>query len=205
MQNGKFITIEGLEGAGKSTQIKHICAYLENKGVEFLTTREPGGSDLGEKIRQLLLKDKSLQISPMTELLLMFSARSEHICKVIKPALEKGKWVISDRFTDSSFAYQGGGRLIAKADIKKLEELVQKDCHPDITFFLDVDVETGMRRLENRVEKDKIEQERDDFFIRARDVFIQRAKDEPKRIKIIDASQNIKTVETEIIKHLAKL
>lgn len=205
MKKGKFITIEGLEGAGKSTQIEYICSYLQLKGIEVVKTREPGGSDIGEKIRKLLLDDEFCSMHSDTELLLMFSARNEHINQKIKPALAIGKWVVSDRFTDSSFAYQGGGRLIDMSRIKELENWVQKDFRPDLTFFLDVGVNIGMNRIKNRLTKDRIEQERNNFFERVRNIFIERANKYPQRIKLIDASTEIKKVKTQIIKYLEEL
>lgn len=203
MKKGKFITIEGVEGAGKSTQIKYICSHLQQKGIEVVKTREPGGSDLGEKIRQLLLNNENdYSMDANTELLLMFSARNEHINKIIKPALKSGKWVISDRFTDSSFAYQGGGRLLDMSRIKILEDWVQKDFQPDLTFFLDVGIATGMNRIKFRLTKDRIEQEKNEFFKRVRNVFIERAKKYPERIKLINSSCSIKEVKEQIIKYL---
>ena len=148
MNKGKFITIDGVEGAGKSTQIDFICSYLHRKGIEVVKTREPGGTDLGEKIRSLLLDVSSKEMHSDTELLLMFSSRNELIQNKIIPALNDGRWVISDRFTDASFAYQGGGRMLNLDRITKLEEWVQGTFQPDLTLLLDVSVDIGMKRIE---------------------------------------------------------
>ncbi|MCS5590984.1 MAG: dTMP kinase [Gammaproteobacteria bacterium] len=205
MKQGKFITIDGVEGAGKSTQIDFICSYLQEKGVEVVRTREPGGTELGEKIRELLLGVETGAMCSDTELLLMFSARNEHIQSKIKPALAQGKWVVSDRFTDASFAYQGGGRLLDMARIEVLESWVLGEFRPDLTLLLDLSVDIGMVRIEARSAKDRIEQEERAFFERVRQVFIDRSQQYPKRIKLVDASVSIGEVSQQIHFYLEQL
>ncbi len=198
MSKGKFITIDGVEGAGKSTQINLICSYLHRKGIEVVRTREPGGTDLGEKIRSLLLDVDNKEMHSDTELLLMFSSRNELIQNKIIPALDKGHWVVSDRFTDASFAYQGGGRMLDLDRISKLESWVLGEFQPDLTLLLDVSVDIGMTRIEARAAKDRIELEERAFFERVRSVFIDRSKSYPERIKLIDASGSISEIHTKI-------
>ena len=205
MKQGKFITIDGVEGAGKSTQIDFICSYLQEKGVEVVRTREPGGTELGEKIRELLLGVETGAMCSDTELLLMFSARNEHIQSKIKPALAQGKWVVSDRFTDASFAYQGGGRLLDMARIEVLESWVLGEFRPDLTLLLDLSVDIGMTRIEARSAKDRIEQEERAFFERVRKVFIDRSQQYPQRIKLVDASVGISEVSHQIHTYLEQL
>jgi dTMP kinase len=188
MHRGKFITIDGVEGAGKSTQIDFICNYLAKKNINVILTREPGGTELGEKIRALLLSTDTQSMSSDTELLLMFAARNEHIKTKIMPALDKGDWVLSDRFTDASYAYQGAGRGLSIERIAQLEKWVLQDFTPDVTLLLDVPVALGMSRVKFRGHKDRIELETNDFFNRVRDGYIERSKQFPKRIKLIDAS-----------------
>jgi len=170
MNKGRFITIDGVEGAGKSTQIDLICSYLQRKGIKVVRTREPGGTDVGEKIRSVLLDVDNQEMHSDTELLLMFSSRNELIQNKIIPALNNGSWVVSDRFTDASFAYQGGGRMLNLDRIAKLEEWVLGDFQPDLTLLLDISVEIGMTRIEARAAKDRIELEERAFFERVRSV-----------------------------------
>ena len=198
MNKGKFITIDGVEGSGKSTQIDLICSYLQRKGIEVVRTREPGGTDLGEKIRSLLLDIDNKEMHSDTELLLMFSSRNELIQNKIIPALNKGSWVVSDRFTDASFAYQGGGRMLDLNRISKLESWVLGEFQPNLTLFLDVSVDVGMQRVEARAAKDRIELEERAFFERVRSVFIDRSKSYPERIKLIDASGSISEIHNNI-------
>jgi dTMP kinase len=205
MKQGKFITIDGVEGAGKSTQIDFICSYLQEKGVEVVRTREPGGTELGEKIRSLLLGVETGDMHSDTELLLMFSARNEHIQSKIQPALAQGKWVVSDRFTDASFAYQGGGRSLDLKRIEALETWVQGEFRPDLTLLLDLSVDIGMTRIEVRSAKDRIEQEKRAFFERVRQVFIDRSLQYPQRIKLVDASVAIDEVSQQIHTYLEQL
>ena len=198
MNKGKFITIDGVEGSGKSTQIDLICSYLQRKGIDVVRTREPGGTDLGEKIRSLLLDVDNKEMHSDTELLLMFSSRNELIQNKIIPALNKGSWVVSDRFTDASFAYQGGGRMLDLDRISKLESWVLGEFQPDLTLLLDVSVDIGMTRIEARAAKDRIELEERAFFERVRSVFIDRSKSYPERIKLIDASGSISEIHNKI-------
>ena len=202
MSRGKFITIDGLEGAGKSTQIDFIKKYLSDRNRDVFLTREPGGTDLGERLRALLLDKNIDAMNPDTELLLMFAARNEHVKKVIVPKLEQGVWVISDRFTDASYAYQGGGRGIPLERIGELEQWTLQDFVPDMTFLLDLDVELGLSRVEKRGEKDRFEEEHKDFFNKVREIFSNRASKYPKRIKLIDASKNIDETSSQIKKIL---
>ncbi|MDB9938560.1 dTMP kinase [Candidatus Thioglobus sp.] len=198
MNKGKFITIDGVEGSGKSTQIDLICSYLQRKSINVVRTREPGGTDLGEKIRSLLLDVDNKEMHSDTELLLMFSSRNELIQNKIIPALNKGSWVVSDRFTDASFAYQGGGRMLDLNRISKLESWVLGEFQPNLTLFLDVSVDVGMQRVEARAAKDRIELEERAFFERVRSVFIDRSKSYPERIKLIDASGSISEIHNNI-------
>ncbi|WP_416686561.1 dTMP kinase [Candidatus Pseudothioglobus sp. Uisw_041] len=198
MNKGKFITIDGVEGSGKSTQIDLICSYLQRKGIDVVRTREPGGTDLGEKIRSLLLDVDNKEMHSDTELLLMFSSRNELIQNKIIPSLNKGSWVVSDRFTDASFAYQGGGRMLDLNRISKLESWVLGEFQPNLTLFLDVSVDVGMQRVEARAAKDRIELEERAFFERVRSVFIDRSKSYPERIKLIDASGSISEIHNNI-------
>ena len=202
MRRGKFITIDGLEGAGKSTQIDFIKKYLSARNRDVFLTREPGGTDLGERLRVLLLDKNIDAMNSDTELLLMFAARNEHVKKVIVPKLEQGVWVISDRFTDASYAYQGGGRGIPLERIGELEQWTLQDFVPDMTFLLDLDVELGLSRVEQRGEKDRFEEEHKDFFNKVRDIFSNRASKYPERIKLIDASKNIDETSSQIKKIL---
>ena len=198
MNKGRFITIDGVEGAGKSTQIDLICSYLQRKGIDVVRTREPGGTDVGEKIRSVLLDVDNQEMHSDTELLLMFSSRNELIQNKIIPALNNGSWVVSDRFTDASFAYQGGGRMLNLDRISKLEEWVLGDFKPDLTLLLDINVELGMTRIEARAAKDRIELEERAFFERVRSVFISRSEAFPERIKLIDASGTIDDIHEKI-------
>ncbi len=198
MERGKFITIDGVEGAGKSTQITFICDYLKAKGVKVILTREPGGTDVGEKIRTLLLSNSTGKMHADTELMLMFAARNEHIQNKIMPALKQGDWVLSDRFTDASYAYQGGGRGLDVERIAQLEQWVLQDFTPDMTLLLDVPVEIGMSRVESRGKKDRIELEATDFFNRVRQAYIDRSEQFPERIKLIDSSQTVEHTKQQI-------
>jgi len=205
MQKGKFITIDGVEGAGKSTQIDFICQYLTDKGINVVLTREPGGTEVGEKIRTLLLSNSTGKMHADTELMLMFAARNEHIQNKIIPTLNQGDWILSDRFTDASYAYQGGGRGLDIARIAQLEQWVLRSFAPDMTLLLDIPVDIGMRRVESRGEKDRIEQESLDFFNRVRNTYIARSEQYPERIKLIDAAQTIEHIQQRIQEILDKL
>ena len=193
MTPGKFITLEGIDGAGKSTQLAWIEECLRRAGVSFIATREPGGTELGERLRALLL-DKTMTMHAETEALLMFAARREHLDKVILPALAQGRWVISDRFTDASFAYQGGGRGLSFEKLAILEHWVQGELQPDLTLYFDVPVEVGQQRVSQLKELDRFEIERNDFFQRVRQAYRDRAQLFPQRIRLIDASASLDEV-----------
>jgi len=196
--NGRFITIEGTEGVGKTTNIAFIHSLLEQAGREVVLTREPGGTPIGEDIRELLLGHKHDGMSDDTELLLMFAARAEHLDKVIRPSLEAGKDVLCDRFTDATYAYQGGGRGIDIKHIAVLENWVQGELRPDLTLLLDVPVAIGLARAGKRSAPDRFEREQHEFFERVRNMYLQRARAEPQRYRIIDASQPLDAVQSQI-------
>jgi dTMP kinase len=196
---GKFITLEGIDGAGKSTHIPAIAEILRSRGREVLITREPGGTPLGERLRELLLHET---MHPETETLLMFAARRQHLAQVIQPALARGAYVLSDRFTDASFAYQHGGRGVAAAKIRELEAWVQDDFQPDLTLLFDVPVSVSSQRLAGARDPDRFERENGEFFERIRQSYLQRAREFPKRFRVIDASKpliEIKVLIEEII------
>jgi dTMP kinase len=185
---GKFITLEGIEGAGKTTQLHFIRQLLEARGQPVVTTREPGGTALGEEIRELLLDHRHTGMTADSELLLMFAARAEHLVRHIKPALESGAWVLCDRFTDATYAYQGGGRGVAWERIAALETWVQGPLRPDLTLILDLPVEAGLRRAGSRSEPDRFERETKAFFEAVRAAYLRIARQEPERVQIIDAA-----------------
>lgn len=192
MKRGCFITLEGGEGAGKSTMIRHIESWLSESQHDVVTTREPGGTPLAEQIRSLVL-DASLESgndtpAELTELLLMFASRAQHLERLIRPALESGKTVVCDRFTDATWAYQGGGRGMSSKWIAALEQLVHGDLQPDLTLLLDLGVQRGLERASNRSEPDWFEREQVDFFERVRAVYLERAAAAPERFAVIDAS-----------------
>lgn len=193
---GRFISLEGSEGAGKSTAMQTITGLLSAWGVEHIQTREPGGQANAEHIRQLLLHSEHLDDN--TELLLMFAARNEHLVKTIRPALDEGIWVVSDRFVDASFAYQGFGRQISWQTIEYLEQWIVGDTHPDLTIYLDVDPEVGLQRAANRSAKDRIEKENICFFNDIRKGYLKRLEQNPKRMKKVDANQNVDQVADQI-------
>ncbi len=201
----RFITLEGGEGAGKSTVIAALRDALESAGENVVCTREPGGTPLAEQIRGLLLQPHHESASPQTELLLMFAARAQHVRETILPALQRGAWVISDRFTDSSYAYQGGGRGLDMAFIAELERRVV-GIVPAMTLLLDIDVHEGRVRTNTRdLWPDRIEREQEDFFSRARGVFLMRAAAEPERFRVIDAGRVRDEVAAEAVAHLLTL
>ena len=195
---GKFITIEGGEGAGKSTMMKRLVAWLEAHGHRVICTREPGGTPLAEKVRRILLNDEQLEICSKAELLLMFAARAQHLDELIRPALMRGETVLSDRFTDASWAYQGGGRGVPAAQIAGLEQMVHGDLQPDLTLLLDLPVELGLQRASIRSEADRIEQESLHFFERVRQAYLERAHSDTQRFAVIDASGNVDQVWSQI-------
>jgi len=204
-QAGKFITLEGGEGAGKSTNLAIIRDCLQQAGVDLIETREPGGTELSEAIRALLLDRQYTGMHEQTELLLMFAARAEHLQQKILPALARGQWVLCDRFTDASYAYQGGGRQMNKESITQLEQWVQGDVRPDYTLLLDVPVEIGMQRAMQRGEADRFESEQQSFFERVRAAYLARAEQAPERFRIIDASKDLPEVEQQIREVMANI
>ena len=197
-KRGRFITLEGVEGVGKSTHLAFVCAQLRARGLKVLETREPGGTPEAEEIRATLLKVRGGAFDPMAELLLMFAARAVHVERLIRPALVAGTWVVCDRFTDASYAYQGGGRGIPAPHIASLERMVLKGLKPDLTLLLDVDVSVGMARARSRGALDRFEQERDAFFNKVRRVYRARAKKEPRRIQVVDAGQDLYAVQRDV-------
>lgn len=197
-RKGRFITVEGGEGAGKSSNLAFIRQLLEDAGKTVVFTREPGGTPLGEEIRQLLLGHRHNGMAEDTELLLMFAARSEHLHRKILPALEAGSWVLCDRFTDASYAYQGVGRGIGRERIALLEQYVQGDLRPDLTLLLDLPVEIGLARAGERSTPDRFEREPRAFFDKVRQGYLQLAEQEPKRVKVIDAAPALTQVQRQI-------
>lgn len=204
MKQGQFITLEGIDGAGKSTQLAWIVELLQQAGLQPVVTREPGGTPLGERLRELLL-DKSMAMHTETEALLMFAARREHLDKVILPALAQGQWVISDRFTDASFAYQGGGRGLGQAKLGILEQWVQDALQPDLTLYFDVPVEVGQQRVNRIKDADRFEQEQASFFQRVRNAYLDRARQFPQRIQIIDSSRDLADVKAAVEQAIQRL
>ncbi|MEP1471725.1 MAG: dTMP kinase [Halieaceae bacterium] len=197
---GLFITVEGGEGVGKSTNIAFLEAYLREHGVELEVTREPGGTAMAEAIRELLLEPRDESVHPVTELLLMFAARSQHLHSRIEPALAAGRWVLCDRFTDATYAYQSGGRGISARLVRELEQIVQGDLRPDYTLLLDAPVATGMGRARERGALDRFEQEQLEFFERVRATYLQLAEQSSGRFRLIDASQSLDEVQQQLLK-----
>jgi len=204
-ERGRFITLEGVEGAGKSTQMNVMGEFLEARGIAVVTTREPGGTPLGEAIRELLLNPDNRGMALDTELMLVFAARAQHLAEVIRPALEAGVWVLSDRFTDATYAYQGGGRGIPSRRIAVLEEWVQGALRPDLTLLLDLPIKLGMSRMAARGRPDRFEREHEAFFERIRSTYVERAGAEPLRFRRIDASQPVEQVSRAVREALADL
>lgn len=198
LQRGRFLTLEGGEGAGKSTALSLIKETLEKAGISVLLTREPGGTALGERIRELLIDKTFKGMGAQTELLLFFAARAEHLNQVIRPALAQGQWVISDRFTDASYAYQGGGRGVPRDLILTLESWVVYDTEPDQTYLFDVPVPTGMERVTHRGDKDRFEMEESAFLERVRNTYLERAERFPDRFTLIDAAQSVEEVSQQL-------
>lgn len=196
MMPGKFITLEGGEGAGKSLNLGFVRDFLLARDVRVVTTREPGGTELGEKLRSVLLGDGKIQ--PEAELLLVYAARAQHLAEIIRPALQRGDWVLCDRFSDATFAYQGGGRRLAVSAIQLLENWVVGDSRPDLTLLLDTPVAVGQARIQRRGAPDRFEAEETAFFERVRAVYRQRAAAEPARIKVVDASAELVAVQRQI-------
>ena len=213
---GRFLSVEGVDGAGKSTQVPRIAHWLDGRGTKTLATREPGGTPLGETLRSVLLDPRFTGMSPVAELLVMFAARAEHLAKVIAPALEDGVWVLCERFTDATFAYQGGGRDVERATIESLEDTVQGGIRPDLVLVLDLPVEAGLARAERRRRgdvsspggpagaegdvADRFEREDAAFFRRVRDIYLGRAAEQPGRYAVIDASADAATVTGRMVR-----
>ena len=198
MGTGLFITLEGVEGAGKSTALRGITARLQELGIEYIVTREPGGTLYAEKIRQLLLLREKEELHPDAELLLYFAGRAQHLARIIRPALSAGKWVICDRFTDATYAYQGYGRGLSLAKISQLETLVQGGLRPDYTLLFDLPPEVGMERVRGARELDRIEQETTAFFTKVRNGYLEMAKQEPKRYRVINAALSEDEVQKQL-------
>lgn len=204
MNHGLFITLEGGEGAGKSTSIGFVREYLERAGKRVVVTREPGGTPLGEKVRDLLLHGRE-SMDADSELLLIFAARAEHLARVIRPALADGVCVLCDRFTDATYAYQGGGRGVPETRIRALEDWVQQGLRPDLTLLLDIPVQQGLVRAGQRSAPDRFEREKTDFFERVRSHYLAAAASEPQRIRVIDAKRDILQVQTQLHDALAEI
>ena len=202
MNMSKFITLEGIEGVGKTSNLQFIKELLEDSGHDCVMTREPGGTELGEALREILLSHSDENMSGDAELLTMFAARAEHLAKVILPALKNNQTVLCDRFTESTYAYQGGGRQLDVDSISDLEDWVQGDLRPDLSIILDAPVEVGRARAGKRSEPDRIEKEKDDFFQRVRDAYIELANQYPERICLIDASVQLEAVQKQILRKL---
>ena len=198
MDTGKFITVEGIEGVGKSTNMEVLVRCIEDAGHKVLTTREPGGTPVAEDIRDILMNRSDEPVPEIAELLLMFAARSFNINNVIVPALAAGTWVVCDRFTDSSRAYQGGGRGLPMDTIDQVADWVHGDTWPDLTILLDAPVEIGMERAGKRSAPDRFEQERHDFFQRVRECYLQIAVNEPERLVVVDTTRSLEEVATDI-------
>jgi len=196
--SGLFITLEGPEGAGKSTNREYLAARLREQGIDVLLTREPGGTPLAERVRELLLAPSDETMASDTELLLVFAARAQHLAQVIVPALERGAVVLCDRFTDATYAYQGGGRGLDVARIAQLEDFVQGALRPDLTLVFDLPVEVGLARAAARGRLDRFEQEGGAFFEAVRSTYLQRAKAEPARYRILDAAQSLAAVQRDL-------
>ena len=202
IRNNKFITFEGIDGAGKSTHIAFVSKYLQDRGIDLVSSREPGGTQLGEKLRELVLHE-TMHLE--TEALLMFASRREHIAQVIAPALARGAWVISDRFTDASFAYQGGGRGMELAKLDALEQWVHPHLQPDLTLLFDVPLEVARARLDATRSLDKFEQEKTDFFAATRNEYLRRAAQFPQRFRLVDSTRTIAEIEVELTAILDQL
>jgi dTMP kinase len=201
MNPGRFLTVEGIEGVGKTTQVSRLSGVLSERGIDHLVTREPGGTPLAERIRELVLKAGDEPLPPTAELLLMFASRSVHLEHRIEPALNAGQWVLCDRFTDATYAYQGGGRGMREDHIRFLEGAVQGTRRPDLTLLLDVPVDVGLERARRRDAgrvADRFERERAEFFLRVRDTYLRRARAEPQRVEVIDAAAPVGEVAARI-------
>lgn len=205
VDRGRFLTIEGGEGVGKTTNLAYIKAYLEGRGIAPVSTREPGGTPLAEQIRALLLEPRGECMDEDAELLLMFAARAQHLAQVVRPAIGHGDWVVCDRFTDATYAYQGGGRGLDPARIARLEQWVHGDLEPDMTILLDVPVEVGAARTRQRGHLDRIELESAAFFERVRQCYLERAARFPQRFRVVDANLPLPDVQRQIAAALDEL
>ncbi len=203
--SGLFITLEGVEGVGKSTNLLFIAQWLQRHRIDFVQTREPGGTPLAEEIRELLLARRNEAVDPTAELLLIFAARAQHFNQVITPALAGGRWVVSDRFTDATYAYQGAGRGLPVAVIADLEAMVQHQRQPDLTLYLDLDVTTGLARASQRGQLDRFEQEEKLFFERVRQGYLERVAANPQRFAVINAAHPLDEVQRQIAARLQQL
>ena len=203
--SGLFITLEGPEGAGKSTNREYLAERLRERGVEVLLTREPGGTPLAERVRELLLTPSDEPMAADTELLLVFAARAQHLAQVIRPALKRGCVVLCDRFTDATYAYQGGGRGVPEARIAVLENFVQGELRPDLTLVFDLPVEVGLARAAARGRLDRFEQEGRGFFEAVRQAYLRRAAAEPQRYRVVDAAQSLDQVQRDLDRLLPQL
>jgi len=201
-KRGLFLTLEGVDGAGKSTHVQGLVDTLAALGQPVLCTREPGGTPIGEKLRTLLLHEA---MTLECETLLMFAARAEHVRTVIEPALAAGTWVVCDRFTDATFAYQGGGRELGTTRIEALERWVHPDLQPDITWLFDVPLEVARERLNRTRDKDRFEQEADAFFLRTRQVYLERASQQAHRFRVVDSTQSIDSIRVQLNRELVRL
>ena len=205
MHRGKFITLEGVEGVGKSTNLQFVTDWLRERGIPFVQTREPGGTPLAEQLRELLLAKRDEAVDPTAELLMVFAARAQHLAQVIKPALERGDWVICDRFTDATYAYQGGGRALDRALIAQLEETVQGGLRPDKVLLLDLDPQVGLQRAANTGAADRFESEQLAFFQRVRAAYCERAEATPAGYAVIDAGMPLEQVQQQLRRELEQL
>ncbi len=199
---GKFLTVEGGEGVGKTTNIAFIETWLRQRGIDYIATREPGGTPYAERIRALLLDHQDEALDPTAELLLIFAARAQHLARVIRPALERGQWVLCDRFTDATYAYQGGGRELGVEAVATLEALVQGPLRPDLTLILDIDPELGLERVNGRGAPDRFECEEQRFFQRVRETYLELARGDPGRYALVDASRPLEQVQASIAERL---
>lgn len=204
-KKGLFIVFEGGEGVGKTTNLQFVHACLEQMGIPFQVSREPGGTPLAERIRELVLMKHDEPVCDMAELLLVFAARAQHLARKIKPVLESGEWLVCDRFTDATYAYQGGGRHLDKHFIEELEQRVQGDLRPDCVIVLDAPVEVGRARAQARAELDRMESEQLDFHQRVRNAYLERARKNPDKYAVIDASQPLADVQAEISRVINRL
>ena len=207
MTAGRFITLEGIEGAGKSTVARLVCEWLKERSIPVCLTREPGGTPLAERVRQVVLERGAEQISPMTETLLMFSARGIHVENLIRPTLARGEWVVCDRFTDATRAYQGSGRGVDTAWIDSLASSIHGDLQPDCTLLLDLPPAVGLARARQRsgLAADRFEAETEAFFARVRAGYLDLARREPQRVRIVDAAAELEQVKAQVVRELERL